>query len=63
MKQLRLGKIKGQEIAEWMNISYNTYRNNPTKYIKRLEDYCKFEAVLLLKKYIYMNIIKILTLN
>lgn len=45
MKQLRLGKIKGQEIAEWMSLSYNTYRNNPTKYIKRLEDYCEYEQV------------------
>lgn len=43
--QLRLGKMTGRELAEWMKISYSTYRNNPTKYIQRLEDYCEYEQV------------------
>lgn len=35
--ELKLGKMSGREIAEWLGISYNsTYRNNPTKQIEKL---------------------------
>lgn len=44
--ELKLGKMSGKEIATWMNISYDgTYRKNPSKYLSRLSDYCKFEQV------------------
>lgn len=44
--ELKLGKMTGQEVAQWFGISYNgTYRKNPKKYLERLEDYCVFEQV------------------
>lgn len=44
--KLKLGKMTGREVAEWMGISYDgTYRKNPTKYVQRLEDYCEYEQV------------------
>lgn len=44
--KLRLGKMTGQEIAEWLSISYNsTYRNNPTKQIEKLGGYCEYKQV------------------
>lgn len=60
-KLLHLGKMKGQEIAEWMGISYDgTYRKDPSKYIKRLEDYCEYEqvrgGVVIKKIYLYKYI-------
>lgn len=45
MKKLKLGKMTGQEIADWMSVSYKTYRNSPTKYVSRLKDYCVYEQV------------------
>lgn len=43
--KLKLGKMTGHEIAEWMGIAYSTYKRSPTKYIQLLEDYCKFQQV------------------
>lgn len=44
--ELKEGKMTGQEIAEWMGISYDaTYRRNPKKYLARLVDYCDYEQV------------------
>lgn len=37
--------MTGHELAEWMNISYSTYRNKPSQYIQRLKDYCKYEQI------------------
>lgn len=37
--------MTGQEIAQWLGIAYSTYKRNPTKYIKRLNDYCQYEQV------------------
>lgn len=37
--------MTGQEIADWMNISYKTYSNNPTKFVSRLKDYCIYEQI------------------
>lgn len=46
MIELKLGKMSGQEVAEWLGISYkNTYRNNPKKYIQRLENFCEYEII------------------
>lgn len=42
---LKLGKMKGQELAQWMNISYSTYKRCPAKYISRLDDYCIYEKI------------------
>lgn len=46
--ELKLGKMTGQEIAEWFKISYNTYKKsakNRQKYLERLKDYCSFEQI------------------
>lgn len=45
MSKLRLGKMSGQEIAEWLGILYSTYKRSPKKYLQRLEDYCEYEQV------------------
>lgn len=29
--KLKLGKMTGKEIAEWLGIKHTTYRQNPTK--------------------------------
>ena len=44
--ELRLGKMSGREIAEWLGISYNsTYRCSTNKQLEKLNDYCEFEKV------------------
>jgi hypothetical protein len=42
---LKLGKMTSKEIAAWMGLSYNTYRNNINNYLERLEVYADFEKV------------------
>ena len=42
---LRLGRMDGHEIAEWLRISYNTYKRNVTKHLEKLEDFCKFKRI------------------
>lgn len=40
--------MTGQEIAEWFNISFNTYKkssDNKQKYLTKLNDYCQYEQV------------------
>jgi hypothetical protein len=41
-KELRQGRMKTAEIAEWMGISYNTYRKNASARLKILSQYCDF---------------------
>ena len=43
--KLKIGKMTSRELAQWMNISYNTYRNSIDKYLSIVEDYCDFEKV------------------
>lgn len=43
--KLILGKMTGKQLAEWFQISYTTYKNKTTKYLKKLENYCSFEKV------------------
>lgn len=43
--ELHLGKMSGQELAQWFNIVYTTYKRNPSKYIAKLDDYCKYTPV------------------
>lgn len=43
--KLRLGKMKTQEVAEWMGLKYSTFRNNKAKHLQRLKDFCEFESV------------------
>ena len=43
--ELHLGKMTGQELAQWFNIVYTTYKRNPSKYIAKLDDYCKYTPV------------------
>lgn len=44
--KLKLGKMTGQELAEWLGISYNgTYRKKPGEHLKKLRGYCEFEQV------------------
>jgi threonine synthase len=45
MSKLKLGKMTGQELAEWFGVKYSTYKNRSSKYIKKLEDYCEYEQV------------------
>lgn len=38
---LKLGKMTGQELAEWFGVQYNpTYRKNPKKYLEILSQFC-----------------------
>lgn len=38
--------MTGQELAEWFGVSYNgTYRKNPSKYIAKLDGYCKYTQI------------------
>lgn len=50
-KELHLGKMTGQELAEWFGIKYVTYKNRKKKYLDKLEMFCKFEL-----KYGYIEI-------
>lgn len=44
--KLKLGKMTGREIAKWLGISYDgTYRKSPSKYIVKLQDYCKYKTM------------------
>lgn len=44
--ELKIGKMTGQEIAEWLSISYDgTYRKKPKYYIARLKDYCEYKPI------------------
>lgn len=43
--ELRLGKMTSKEIAEWMGISYNSYKNYITKRLEYLTNFAVFEKV------------------
>lgn len=43
--KLKLGKMTSKEIASWLGITYNTYRNKIDCYLQKLEDYALFEKV------------------
>lgn len=45
MNELKLGKIKGIDIAEWLGVSYNTYHHSIEKQLRKLEGYCEFKKV------------------
>lgn len=42
---LKLGKMTSRELAQWFNISYNTYKNKINKYLEVLENYCEFDKI------------------
>ena len=42
--ELHLGKMSSQEIAEWMGISYTTFKQNHKKKLEYLENFAKFEV-------------------
>lgn len=43
--ELKIGKMTSREIAKWLGISYNTYRNDIDKYLE------KVTFLLILKKF------------
>ena len=42
---LRLGKMKTQQIAEWMGISYSTFRKKKKEKLQELANFCDFEEI------------------
>lgn len=42
VKYLKLGKMTSKEIANWMQISYYTYRRNASKRLEYLKNFAKF---------------------
>lgn len=40
--ELKLGKMNGRELATWFGVTYNTYKNSISRYLKKLEPYCEF---------------------
>lgn len=45
MKELHLGKIKSAEVAEWLGVTYGTFRNTCDKQLKKLDGYCEYTKV------------------
>lgn len=45
MKQLKLGIISSEELADWFGIKYDTYRHSKAKKLAILEKYCRFKEV------------------
>lgn len=43
--KLKLGKMSSREIAAWLGLSYNTYKNHINKYLAQLDLYCQYEVV------------------
>lgn len=43
--KLKLGKMSSKEVAQWLGISYSTYRNSIDKYLEKLESFCIYEKV------------------
>ena len=54
MKQLKLGKIKTKELADWFGISYGSFRVVKQQKLEELKLYCDFEEI-----YGGVNILKI----
>ena len=55
---LKLGKMTSRELAAWLGISYNSYKNNIPKYLKIIVNMKKYMGVLSLKKFILIHMIK-----
>ena len=45
MVELKKGKWSSRSLAEWFGVSYNTYKNDISKYLEQLEFYCDFEKI------------------
>ena len=43
--ELKEGKMSSKSIAAWLGVSYGTYKNNISKYLEKLSDFCEFEPV------------------
>ena len=43
--ELKIGKMKAKELAEWFGISYGTFRNKKDEKLNELKCYCEFEEV------------------
>ena len=43
--ELRLGKMTSKEIAQWLGISYTTYKNNIDKYLDKIIMYADFDKI------------------
>ena len=39
---LHLGKMTGQELADWFGITLKSYQNGRKNYLEKLEDFCEF---------------------
>ena len=44
-KLLHLGKMTNEEMANWFGVTKATYTNSVVRYLKKLENYAKFERV------------------
>ena len=56
--ELKIGKMTSREIAKWLGISYNTYRNDIDKYLEKVAFFADFEKVYggIMIKEIYISI-------
>lgn len=43
--ELKLGKMSSQEVAKWLGMSYNSYKNNINKHLEKLIPYCEFVKI------------------
>lgn len=43
--ELKTGKMKSKELAQWFGVSYNTYTHKIPKYLEMLTWYCEFEKI------------------
>ena len=61
MKELRLGKIKSQDLANWFGMSYGSFRVNKQAKLEELRLYCDFVEVYggvnILNIYDYNNLV------
>lgn len=56
--ELKIGKMTSREIAAWLGISYNTYRNDIDKYLEKITFFADFEKVYggIMIKEVYISI-------
>ncbi len=43
--KLKLGKMTSKEIAEWLGISYNSYKNHVDKHLQKLNTFASYTKV------------------
>ena len=43
--ELKIGKMSSKELAQWLGISYSTYKNNIDKQLEKLTMYADFEKI------------------